>query len=153
MKSGVQIGMPLKSAMKNVSATDQWITRVANRWRTISSPTMTLSRVRATTIGVSTTVLMMSSPLVDAARWNLRAEPCVVNEESEDRCERGDDAERPNDLFPQPHAPRDVRVHRKVVPLRMSVAENRDDAGAVHAVGVVQHRVLESVVLERRDAR
>src|SRR5260370_15501118 len=152
-KIGVQIGMPLTRARKKVSATAQWIRRVANRWRTTSSPMMTLSLVRATTIGVSTTVLMMSSSLVDAARRNLRAVPGVVNEESEDSSERRDDADRPDDLLPQFHAPWHMRIHRQVVPLGMAMTENRDDPRAVHAIGVVQDPVFESLVLERSDTR
>src|SRR5260370_36329191 len=94
-KIGVQIGMPLTRARKKVSATDQWIRRVANRWRTTSSPMMTLSRVRATTIGVSTTVLMIFYSLVDAAWRNLRSASRVGKYEFEERCERHTDVDLP----------------------------------------------------------
>src|SRR5712692_7253014 len=113
---------------------------------------MTLSRVRATTIGVSTTVLMISSSLVDAARRRFRAVPRVVNEESEDGCEGCDDADRTHDLFPQLHAPWHVRIHGQVVPLRMTVSEDRHDAGPLDAFRIVEHRFFETQVPQLRNA-
>src|ERR1700730_13184834 len=47
-KRGGQLGIPVNTQRKNVSATDQWIRRDERRWRTISLPTITFSRSRAT---------------------------------------------------------------------------------------------------------
>src|SRR5262249_3143933 len=42
-KTGVQIGKPVKRQRKNVSATDQWMTREESLCRTTASPTTTSS--------------------------------------------------------------------------------------------------------------
>src|SRR5437762_14046984 len=47
-KIGDQMGMPVKTHTKKKKAVVQWITRAERRWRTISSPTTTFSRSRAT---------------------------------------------------------------------------------------------------------
>src|ERR1051325_2308176 len=83
-KSGVQIGMPVMSARKNVNATDQWIRREPGGWRMISPSTMTFSRCRATTMGVSATLLLIGFLLDDFLRPVLR----VVAEHREDGEER-----------------------------------------------------------------
>src|SRR5947199_9317422 len=48
--TGDQMGMPVRSDPKKKIATVQWTTREERRWRTISSPTTTSSRSRATSI-------------------------------------------------------------------------------------------------------
>src|SRR6266498_3836609 len=91
-KIGVQIGMPVMSERKNVNATDQWISREARRWRTISPFTTTFSWCRATTTGVCAYVLLIGRflRLDDFLRTVLR----VVREDREDGEECGDHADR-----------------------------------------------------------
>src|SRR2546421_1239435 len=129
-KIGVQVGMPVMTQRKNVNATDQWIRREARRWRTISPATTTFSLCRATTMGVSTYVL-----LIGASLWPgfLRTVLRVVREDREDREERGDHADRAEDLLPHPHTDGDVRVRRQVVPRRVVVLEHRDDRRSADA--------------------
>src|ERR1051326_7403260 len=146
-KIGVQIGMPVMSARKNANATDQWISRVARRWRMISPSTTTFSRCRATTMGVSATLLLMGFLLRlhdDFLRSVLR----VVPEHGEDREERGDHADRPQDLLPHPHADGHVRVGRQRVQLRVVVFEHRDHRRPADARRVVQRRVRKPRVVQ-----
>src|ERR1051326_569695 len=99
--------------------------RVANRWRTTSGPTTTLSRSRAAKTDESMSrpcVMLLIIASLCLCRRLFRAESSVVDEDADDRDERHHRADRTHDLLPETHTPRDVRIDRKAVPLRMTVA-------------------------------
>src|SRR2546423_2437199 len=150
-KIGVQIGMPVITQRKNVNATDQWISREARRWRTISPFTTTFSRCRATTMGVSTTLLLMGL-LLDFDHF-LRTVLRVVREHREDGEERRNHADRSKDLLPYTHADGHVRVGRQVVPLGGVVLRHRHHRRPPDARRVVQHGVVEPGLLQLLHAQ
>src|ERR1043165_10016414 len=99
--------------------------REARRWRMISPSTITFSRCRATTMGVSATLLLMGL-LLDVDDF-LRPVLRVVAERREDGEERGDHADGPQDLLPAAHADGHVRIGRERVPLRLVELQHRHD--------------------------
>src|SRR5512141_251025 len=157
-KTGVQIGRPVRSETKNVTATHQWMTREERRCRMISFPTTTFSRSRPTMTASSIarsrigTELMLPPLLSSRSRLRqvgfgigralhfLLSEVQVVPEGADDGPNDGEKSERTDDVLPEPHAQRHVRVAREAaVPLGVvAMREDRDDAGAAHALRVVQ---------------
>src|SRR5450631_630497 len=122
--------MPVKRQTIKVRATDQWISREARLCRRISLPTTTSSRVcaviTATSRGRWGVVALIEVPLsrgrqirVFGVRSHdfLPPELRVVAEGAEDRADDRDGSQRPEDVLPELHEDRDVRIRRKVVPV------------------------------------
>src|ERR1051326_74808 len=116
-KTGVQIGIPVKTQTKKVSDTDQWISRDARLWRTISLPTTTSSRswagVTARSPGRGWLAGVIVAPLSRSHRREIRVVvvgplglfPPVLGEVGEGADDRPEDRERPDraqDRFPEP---------------------------------------------------
>src|SRR5262245_35320646 len=159
-----QIGIPVSKPSKNVPATVQCTGRENRRSRTISGPTTTSSRVRATTTAESIGA-RGAAVLIDVLRSLSGARKvCVlvahaarflgsvlreVRKRAGDGAENGDDAQRPDDPLPELDSPGHVRIRGQVVPLGMvSVSEDGDDGRPVDARRVVEGRLREAVALE-----
>src|SRR5664279_2142363 len=165
-KRGIQMGMPVRTFTKKVRATVQWIRRDARRWRTISLPTATSSRSRATVTASSIarsrigTALMVfsSSPRsrlrevgvgIRRALHLLGAEVEVVADSGNERTGDGEETQWPHDVLPELHAERHMRVAWQAVPFRMvGVREHRDDARPADALRVVERGGREAALLE-----
>src|SRR5664280_813489 len=124
---GVQIGIPVSTETKKLRATLQWMRRDERRCRTISFPTATSSRSRATVTASSNarsrigTALMVfsSSPRsrlrevgvgIRRALHLLGAEVEVVTDSGNERTGDGEETQWPHDALPELHAERHVRV-------------------------------------------
>src|SRR5262245_228325 len=168
-KIGVQMGIPVSRERTNVRATVQWTRREKSRCRTISDPTTTSSRCRATTIaesigarGAAVLIGVLRSAsgagevrvgVARAARL-LGSVLRVVREGAGHGAEDRENAQRPEDPLPELHAPGHVRVRREPVPLGMiAVGEHGDDRRSVDAAGVVERGLREAVGLQLRPAR
>src|ERR1019366_5904392 len=165
-KKGDQIGIPVSTETKKLRATLQWMRRDERRCRTISFPTATSSRSRATVTASSNarsrigTALMVfsSSPRshlrevglgIRRALHLLGAEIEVVADGGYERTRDRQQADGSEDVLPEPDSQRHVRVAWQAVPFRMvRVREDRDDARPADTLRVVERGGREAALFE-----